>query len=339
MPKDGKVRVGVIGCGGISQRMHLPSLARIEKAEVVAVCDLVAEKAKSQAEKYGIPNWYTLHPEMLAKEDLDAVFCLVEPDRMFRPVVECLEAGKHVMMEKPPGITTFQAETIMRTARDRDLIVQVGFNRRYIPVVQKVVEMMRERTRITQVEGQFIKHGTAAFCKGAIPAFESDTIHAIDLMLWVAQGTPVAGALVENHVEDVCPNIWNGVCRFDNGVTGIVKANYQTGGRTHSLAIHGPGASAFVNLGFGDASCGAQLFFSGGAGGYSISATGTNKNERISLDGVEMAEGDEFFMYYGFYNEDKDFIDCVLEGRKPLADIEAGVRAMQFCDFMRAHAI
>lgn len=152
-----KIRVGVIGAGHMAGSVHLPSLRELEAAEVVAVCDLIEQRAREAAEKFDVPATYVLYPEMLERESLDALFVLTEPDRLFRPTLDCLRAGKHVFMEKPPGVTTFQAESLMREARKADRILMVGLNRRYIPLVRHVVEVMRKHTTITQVEGRFNK--------------------------------------------------------------------------------------------------------------------------------------------------------------------------------------
>ena len=309
------VRVGVIGCGGIANGVHLPSLAEIDGAELVAVCDLVEDKARAAAEKYGAAKTYVLHAEMLAAEGLDAVFVLTDPDRLFRPTLDCLRAGVHVLMEKPPGITTFQAETLLREARAAGRICQVGFNRRFIPLVQHVVEFMRGRTAITQVEGRFYKHTSAAFVDGCCSAWVSDMIHCLDAMRWIAGGEPVAAACVEGCFEDVCPNAWSGVCRFDNGVLGVARANYMTGGRTHGLEIHGPGGSALIDLGCGPPSCRATVLLHGGGSSYSLASTGPGKGGPAEIDGFEIAGSRDFHVYYGYRDQDAHFIDCVREGR------------------------
>jgi len=339
MTSDGKVRVGIIGAGGIANQAHLPSLRDIEAAELVAVCDIVEERARNAAARFSVGKTYVLYREMLEREDLDAVFVLTEPDQLFRPTKVCLEAGKHVFMEKPPGITTFQAQTLLRAAREADRILQVGFNRRFNPLVQHVVKLMTERPPVTQVEGRFIKHVGAAFSGGSISAFVSDAIHSADLVLWVAAGTPVAAATVEGQTEDVVTNRWNAVARFDNGVAGIIQSNYQTGGRVHSLEIHGPRGSAFVNLGFGDASCSAEILLHGGEESYSLASTGPGKVRRTSLDGNELAGSDEFHVCQGFRGEDEHFIECILSGTRPLTDIKQGVRAMEFIDLMLGNRI
>ena len=70
-----KIRVGVIGAGGMGTNIHVPSLAEIEECEIVAICDLYEEKAKALANRYGIKKTYALHHEMLQKEELDESRC------------------------------------------------------------------------------------------------------------------------------------------------------------------------------------------------------------------------------------------------------------------------
>ena len=107
---------------------------------------------------------------------------LVEPASLFHVVWQCLDAGLPTLMEKPPGITVYQAESFCRKAVETGQDLQVDFNRRHIPLVRQVVGMVKERMRITQVEGCFFKYGNADFDRGSLNAFMSDTIHAIDMM-------------------------------------------------------------------------------------------------------------------------------------------------------------
>ena len=84
--------------------------------------DLVEEKVLGMAEKFSVPKTYGSYHKMLASEDLDAIFCLVEPSNHFHVVMASLTAGLDVFMEKPPGITLFQAESMMRKAEEKGCI-------------------------------------------------------------------------------------------------------------------------------------------------------------------------------------------------------------------------
>ena len=339
MGKD-RVNVGVIGAGGIARSVHLPSLAEMADVKVTAICDLVVERSAGLAERYAIDRTYVSFHEMLAKETLDAVFVLVEPGNLFHVVWYCLAAGLHVFMEKPPGITSVQAWALARKAADVNRFLQVGFNRRHIPVVRRALEVVRERTRINQVEGTFLKFGDAAFDHGSLSAFVSDSIHAVDLVRWTAGGTPQSAALVVGRHEDVVDNSWNGVVRFDNGVTGIVKANYRTGGRVHRLELHGSGVSAFVDLGMGDQpTCSAAILTHEGEARYSLAATGAAQEGVQRIDGAELAGSSEFHRSYGFYQEDRHFIECVRGNALPDPDIAEAARSLELVEMLLANRI
>ncbi|MBN1934438.1 MAG: Gfo/Idh/MocA family oxidoreductase [Anaerolineae bacterium] len=323
------IRVGVIGAGGIARSVHLPALADMDDVRVVAICDLVQGRAAAQAEKYGIPNIYAIYHDMLAHETLDAIFVLVEPGNLFHVVWSCLDAGLPTFMEKPPGIDLYQAQSLARKSAETGRILQVGFNRRHIPLVRHVVDLVRARTAITQVEGCFMKYGDGAFDRGALSAFASDTIHAVDLMRAIAGGAPVSAASVIGQYDEYpTVNAWNGVCRFDNGVTGTIKANYRVGGRIHRFEVHGPGVSAYINLGFGPQACDATVLSYEGAPQYSLAAQGTSPQGILRIDGMELAGSTEFYRYYGFYQEDRHFIDCVRSGTPPETGIDDAVKSM-----------
>ena len=330
-----KVRVAVIGAGGIANGIHLPALGEIETAQLVAICDNAGEKAAQSAARFSIPNFYHNYLQMLDEEKPEAVFVLVQPDQSFRISLDCLKRGIHTFIEKPAGITVYQAKALERAARDANVVCQVGFNRRYIPLVQKVVGIMRELTPIEQVEGYFLKHSEAAFYEGCSSALMCDTIHAIDCVRWIAGGTPQkAATLINRYGQTPVDNAWNAVVRFDNGVSGIIKANYNTGGRVHGFEIHGPNASAFINIGFGDMNCSAKILHFDGQGTFSISSRGRRDQNIESLDGCEIAGRREYFAYYGYLTEDKAFLHSVLTGEKPLADISEAVRSMEMVELI-----
>ena len=323
----------------MARRVHLPSLREIPGVRVIAICDLIEERAAALASDFSIPAVHTIYHRMLAEEKLDAVFVLVEPGSLFHVTRNALAAGLHVFMEKPPGISDDQAFSLAGAAREAGRILQVGFNRRYIPLVRRALEMVRERGPVTQVDGRFMKNGSGAFDAGALSAFNSDTIHCVDLVRWMAGGEATHVASVVESYEEPFANAWNAVMRFEGGVTGTIRANYRVGGRIHSFEIHSPGATALIDLGLGGFGCRATLLLSRGVEGYSLSARGAGKVETVELDGMELAGSKEFHRYYGFFQEDEDFIRCVREGASPLASIEDAARSMALAETIRRKAI
>jgi len=334
-----KVRVAVVGAGGIARGMHLPSLAEMEDVELIAICDLLEDRAVDLAQKHAIPRVYTTYRKMLADEEIDAVFSLVEPANLFHVTWNSLDAGCHVFMEKPPGVTALQAESLARKADDAGRILQVGFNRRHIPLVREVTQLVEQHTRVTMVEGCFYKCGTGAFDRGSTSAFVSDTIHAVDLVRWIAGGTPVETASVLASYDEPFVNAWSAVARFDNGVTGVIKGHYRTGGRVHKFEVHGAGVSAYINLGFGSAGLDAVILSHEGKVQYSLAARGEGAEGIVRLDGKALAGSDEFRKYYGFFPEDRHFIDCVKSGTQPETSIHDAVKTFRWVEQIAAGGI
>jgi predicted dehydrogenase len=126
-----KLRVGVAGAG-FAGRAHIEGYRNVEDADLVAVCDVSEERAKETAEKYGIPNVFTDYEEMLKLDELDAIsVCL--PNVMHRPVtVAGLEAGKHVLCEKPLATNAKEAAMMVEAAEKSGKTLAMALNFRYM---------------------------------------------------------------------------------------------------------------------------------------------------------------------------------------------------------------
>ena len=330
-----KVRVGIIGAGSIATHIHMPSLAEIDNCEVVAICDLRPERATTLAEKYGVKKTYVSYPEMLANEEMDAVFCLVNPDCTFRIARDCMEAGFHVMTEKPAGIDAFQAHSLERTSEKTGKICAVAMNRRHIPLVTEVLKKMREVTEITQIDGRFMKFSEVHESWDYASAFNCDIVHAIDLVRFIAQSEPKNISSVVGRFNSPVDNAWSSVIEFDNCILATLRANYQAGARIHDFEIHGPGASAFINIGFGDMKCEATILYNNGQVIYSAASTGVGGEREIEhLDGIELAGESEYYQYYGYKTEDADFINAIANGTKPLCVIDDEAKTMDMVETM-----
>jgi predicted dehydrogenase len=129
-----RLRIGIPGAGGIARSVHLPVLAEMGDVELRALCGHVPGWAEEAAKPYHTPGKYLFCHDMLSREEPDAVFVLVPPDGLFRAAADCLLAGKHMFMEKPIGITLFQAASLKDLAEKQNRVLHVGFNRRFIPL-------------------------------------------------------------------------------------------------------------------------------------------------------------------------------------------------------------
>ena len=335
-----KVRVAVIGAGGIAKGVHLPSLYEIEEAEVVAICDLVVEKAEALARQYSIPAVYWDMYEMLDTEKPDCVFVLVEPDRLFRTAFDCLKRGYPVLLEKPAGTSSHQTNALARLAEEKGLICAVAMNRRHIPLVQEVKRIMSEITPITEVDGCFMKSTDLSKAWEYHCAFDCDGIHALDLVRYLAGSEVERCATVTGRFSgSPVDNAWAGVMRFENGVTGTIRSNYQAGARIHTFEMHGPNASAFINIGFGGNECEATILMKKGGSMYSLASGGVGDKSVLHLDGREVSGTDHFYGFYGYKSEDRDFVLAVLNGTEPLCTVADAAKTMELVEKIHASNI
>lgn len=120
------VNIGVIGTGGISHA-HFRSYQQIPDVKIIGVADIVAERARSAAERWEVEKWFTDYRELLALPGLHAVVVCTYNQAHREPVVAALEAGKHVFVEKPLAATLDDATAMVRAAKRSGKILQTGF--------------------------------------------------------------------------------------------------------------------------------------------------------------------------------------------------------------------
>ncbi|GHV86888.1 oxidoreductase [Spirochaetia bacterium] len=129
-----KLKYGIIGCGGIATGKHLPALQKLKDVEITAFCDIIPERAEKANKDYseGTGKVFKDYHELL-KEDLDAV-CVLTPNISHAPIsIDALQAGKHVMCEKPMAKSYAEAKAML-DARDRSgKLLTIGYQNRYRP--------------------------------------------------------------------------------------------------------------------------------------------------------------------------------------------------------------
>lgn len=191
-----KVRIGVIGCGGIARTKHLPAEAKNPDAELVAFCDIDPVKAKNMKEQFGLPDakLYEDYHELLKDERVDAVLVLTPNYLHCQITVDALDAGKHVLCEKPMAISYEEAKKMI-AARDRSgKILTIGYQNRFRKDAMYLKQLADEdtfgdiyyaeatalRRRAVPTWGVFIDEEK----QGGGPLIDIGT-HALDLTLYV----------------------------------------------------------------------------------------------------------------------------------------------------------
>ncbi len=131
-----KIRVGIVGCGGIAQSQHIPGYQRSENVEIAALCDVNETLLKQVGEQQAVPRLMRDYQELIALPDLDAIDICTAPDSHFPIALAALNAGKHVFCEKPLALTYPDAKTLYDIAQAAGLITGVGFVHRVTPAAR-----------------------------------------------------------------------------------------------------------------------------------------------------------------------------------------------------------
>lgn len=193
---EGKVKVGIIGCGGIANGKHLPSISAVKEVEVVAFCDIIEERAIESAKKYGTPDAkvYTDYKELLKDESITAVH-VCTPNRSHSFIsIDALEAGKHVMCEKPMAKTYAEAKAMYEASVRTGKKLTIGYQSRWRGDSLYLKECCENgelgeiyyaraiaiRRRAVPTWGVFLNE----YEQGGGPLIDIGT-HALDLTLWM----------------------------------------------------------------------------------------------------------------------------------------------------------
>lgn len=142
-----KVKLGIVGLGGIAQVVHLPTLSKMDDVEITAVCDSELSKARNIASKYGVKRYYKDADKMLDENpELSAVIIATQTN-MHKDIAKiCLEADKDVLIEKPIARNYKEAKSIVDTAKRKNRKIMVAMNNRFRN------DMMMQRTFIKAKE-------------------------------------------------------------------------------------------------------------------------------------------------------------------------------------------
>lgn len=142
-PKSGPIRFGVLGLGAIAQTAHLPVLAKMRGAEIAALCDSDAAKARGIAQRFGVKNWCTDIDDLLETEGLDAVV-ICSPNHAHEVhALSALKAGLHVLIERPFALTARGVERLVAAAEKVDRIAMVANNHRFRHDAQTLDSFLR----------------------------------------------------------------------------------------------------------------------------------------------------------------------------------------------------
>ena len=135
---------GFVGCGEVCELKSGPAFAEVAESTVVAVMSRTAHKARSYAERHGVPRWYTDAQELINDPDVNAVYVATPPSSHATFAIMAMRAGKPVYVEKPLASTYEDCARINRVSEQTGVPCFVAYYRRYLPYFQRVREIVEQ---------------------------------------------------------------------------------------------------------------------------------------------------------------------------------------------------
>ncbi|MCY3790021.1 MAG: Gfo/Idh/MocA family oxidoreductase [Gemmatimonadetes bacterium] len=312
-----KLRIAFIGAGGRALMAHYPSLRDIPEAELVAVAELDEQRLHKTCDLYDIKGRYSAYRQMLEREKPDAVYAIMPPHHLFDICATVIEHGCHLIIEKPPAITTEQIRQLAALARRHKVLTGVAFQRRFAPVIRRGKTLCEKRGTVHTAHASFYKNwvGGAPYYRGALDMLTCDGIHAVDTLRYLCGGEVESVASDSRRLDADHWNVHLALVRFSSGATGLLLNNFMAGRRIFSVEIHSPGISFF-----GDPEEGGQLY-------------ADNKTEPIDeLDPSVLAGSAEDYRAFGPYDINRHFVDCMLKGKDPETNFDDATKTMELVD-------
>lgn len=338
-----KLRTGIIGCGKVAD-FHAKALASLEESEFAAVCGHTMEKTVRYAEKYGVKP-YTSISQMIKENQLDAVAICTPHTIHAENVEEAAACGCSVIVEKPLASSYSDCLRIVEAGRKNGVTVGQIVQRRFYRPCMRVKEAIDAGKLGTPILGMVNVlswrdenyyqsdpwRGTWQGEGGGVMATQAT--HQIDLLLWYMGKAKRVYGIAKNfnhpyiEVEDTAV----AVVEFENGGLGNLVMTNSTNpalyGKVHVVGTNGATVGVQTD--------GGAMFI---AGMSEIAEPPYNDIWTIAGESDElpkMQEEDRAFfnhtdpMYYYHRLQIKDFLDALLEGRRPLVDAEEGMRTVQ----------
>jgi UDP-N-acetylglucosamine 3-dehydrogenase len=298
-----KLGVAVIGTGFWGKN-HARIYKELANTNLVAICDVNAERAKTIAAQFGVKA-YTNSARMLKNKEIEAVSVCTWSTMLAKEALKALHAGKHVLVEKPMATNTKQAEKLLKTAQENGLHLTVGFLMRFIPGLQHIREAV-ETKKIGELVSATAKRVSEWPERiGDVGVVKDTAIHDIDVMRYISSEDPISvyakiGSMRNKKFEDYAQIMLT----YESGKSAFIESNWLTPYKTRTLTV--TGSDAITRLDY-------------------ITQELWIENKKESLQ-----------PRYPFQEplklELQHFADCIAEKKKPLVTGVDGIKALQVAE-------
>jgi UDP-N-acetylglucosamine 3-dehydrogenase len=295
-----KLGVAVVGTGFWGKN-HARVYKELASTELIAICDVNAERAKAIAAQFGVQA-YTDSTQMLTDKRIEALSVCTWSTFLAQEALKALQAGRHVLVEKPMATDTVQAQKLVDTAKDNELHLTVGFLMRFIPGLQHIRQAV-ENKKIGELVCATAKRVSQWPERiGDVGVVKDTAIHDIDVMRFISNEDPVTvyakmGSMRHRKFEDYAQIMLT----FEGGKSAFIESNWLTPYKTRTLTV--TGSDAIMRLDY------------------------------ITQDLWIEQQTETVQPRYPFQEplkqELQHFAECILEKKKPLVTGEDGIKALR----------
>jgi UDP-N-acetylglucosamine 3-dehydrogenase len=298
-----KLGVAVVGAG-FWGRNHARVFKELEETELLAICDVNAERAQNVAKQFHVKA-YTNVGKMLKRKDTEAVSICTWSIDLAKEALKALQAGKHVLVEKPMATNVKQAERLQETAEEEGLHLTVGFLMRFIPGIQHIKNA---------IENKAIGNLVCATAKrvsewperiGDVGVVKDTAIHDIDITRYLFNEEPIAvyaktGSMKHKKFEDYAQVMLT----FESGKSAFIESNWLTPYKTRTLVV--TGSKAIMKLDY--------------------------ITQELTVEDAKETMQPRYPWQEPLKLELQHFANCVLKKEKPLITGMDGLKALQIAE-------
>ena len=298
-----KLGVAVIGTGFWGKN-HARVYKESAGTNLIAICDTNADRAKAIADQFGVKA-YTNSSRMLRNEAIEAVSVCTWSTMLAREALKALNAGKHVLVEKPMATNTKQAKRLLKTAEENGLQLTVGFLMRFIPGLQEIREAVA-----TKKIGEFVSATAKRVSEwperiGDVGVVKDTAIHDIDVMRYISGKDPISvyakmGNMRHRKFEDYAQIMLT----FEGGKSAFIESNWLTPYKTRTLTV--TGSDAIMRLDY--------------------------ISQELWIESKKESVQPRFAFQEPLKLELQHFAECVAEKKKPLVTGVDGLKALRVAE-------
>jgi UDP-N-acetylglucosamine 3-dehydrogenase len=236
-----KLGVAVVGTGFWGKN-HARIYKELECTNLVAICDVNAERAKAIADQFGVKA-YSNSARMLKNPEIEAVSVCTWSTMLAKEALKGLHAGKHVLVEKPMATNTKQAKKLLQISQENGLHLTVGFLMRFIPGLQQIREAVNTKKIGDLVSATAKRVSQWPERIGDVGVVKDTAIHDIDVMRFISNEDPVSvyakmGSMKHRQFEDYAQIMLT----YESGKSAFIESNWLTPYKTRTLNVTGSDA-------------------------------------------------------------------------------------------------